>query len=477
MAVLSGCDILTKDPLTNIAPQNFFKTADDAEAAITSVYDAMQLAGAYGQDLNVVGEMPSDNCTSLNGDVNAMDKILWTPTTSQVGNVFRDAYIGINRANAVLKYVPAIDMPAARRSQILGEARFLRAMYYFTLVRLYGGVSLHLDPVESGAQDAVAVSRSTADQVYALINDDLTQAEGLVAVDQGTLNKTRVNKPTVNALQARVYLTQRQWSDAAAAATKVFGTNVATLAATPKALYPPENKPESIFEVQFAGTTDGGFLLPDEILPTPPATYSYAKFNIPTTELLQYADTVNDTRWKFNGSVANAGRDHVSWVDAPRTRASANDRGPFVYKWPSTSVAGFNSADNYYLVRLADVYLMFAEASNEQNGPNSDALTRLNAVRTRAGLPALTLATLSSKATFRNEVDRQRRLELAFEGERWFDLLRYARHNQAEAGAHAITALTIIQQQRGTADANYLLFPIPQAEVNNNAKTQQNPGF
>jgi hypothetical protein len=485
LMLLGSCDILNKEPLTNITPQNFFKSTDDAEAGLTAVYDVLQFTGAYGQDMNVVGEMPSDNCTSVNNDVNAMEKIIWTPTTSQVGNIFRDMYIGINRANAVLKYVPTIEMATARRDQILGEARFLRALFYFNLVRLYGGVSLHLEPVEGSSQSEVAVARATPEQVYAQIVEDLKQAEGLVVADQGPLNRTRVNRPTVNALQAKVYLTMRQWSEAAAAANKVFTSNITTLATTPKALYPAENKTESIFEVQFAGTTDGGFLLPDLMLPTPPATYSFAKFNIPTlyrttataqpTDLTAIVDTVNDKRWAYVGNT-NAGRDHVSWVDSPRNRP-ANDRGPFVYKWTSTSVAPFNSADNYYLLRLADVYLMFAEASNEQSGPSNDALARLNAIRTRAGLPALTLTTLSSKKLFRDEVDKQRRLELAFEGERWFDLLRYARHNETEPNAHATTALTLIQQLRGTADANYLLLPLPQSEINNNANTKQNPGF
>ncbi|OON70098.1 RagB/SusD family nutrient uptake outer membrane protein [Hymenobacter sp. CRA2] len=483
MLLGTGCNILDKDPLTTIAPANFFKNADDAEASITAVYDVLQFTGAYGQDMNVVGEMPSDNCTTTNNDVNAMERIIWTPTTSQVNNVFRDMYIGINRANAVIKYVPGVDMPAERRDQILGEARFLRALFYFNLVRLYGGVSMRLEPVESNAQEVVSVARATPEQVYAQIVDDLGQAENLVATSQGTLNGTRVNKPTVNALQAKVYLTMRQWSDAATAANKVITSNVASLMATPKALYPPENKGESIFEVQFAGTADGGFLLPDLVLPAPPASYSFQKFNIPTlfrtgtsaqpTDLTSVVDTLNDLRWKYVGTT-DAGRDHVSYVDSKR---SGNDRGPFVYKWTSTPVQPFNSADNYYLLRLADVYLMFAEASNEQNGPNADALGRLNSIRTRAGLPALTLANLGTKAAFRNEVDKQRRLELAFEGERWFDLLRYARHNQAEANAHAVTALTIIQQQKGTADANFLLFPIPQSELNNNVNTQQNPGF
>ncbi|GAB3880514.1 RagB/SusD family nutrient uptake outer membrane protein [Spirosoma agri] len=475
--LLASCNVLDKQPLPSITPENFFTSADDAEAALTAAYDALQQGSLYGQDLNVVGEVPSDNVTSSNGDVNALERLIWTPQTGQVSGVFQNSYVGINRANAVLRYVPTIQMDQTRRNQIVGEAYFLRALHYFNLVRMYGGVPLRLEPTESGEPSVVALAKSTADQVYAQILTDLQQAEQLTATTFGsqTANRTRIIKTAANALQTRVYLTQRQWSDAATAANKVISSGLYQLSPTFNALFPPDNNTESIVEVQFAGNADGGFILPDLLLPSPPATYSFPKFNIPTTELLQYADTLNDLRWKFTGEVTQAGRNHASFVMA--TSGNANDNGPFVYKWRSNPNA-FNSPDNYYVLRLADVMLMFAEASNEQNGPNQDALTRLNAVRTRAGLAALTLANLTTKQAFRDEVDRQRRLELAFEGERWFDLLRYARQTQADASAtHKVTALDIIQQVRGTRDVNYLLFPIPQSEVNNNALIQQNPGY
>ena len=124
--------------------------------------------------------------------------------------------------------------------------------------------------------------------------------------------------------------------------------------------------------------------------------------------------------------------------------------------------------------------LNYADAVNEQNGPSTDALAKLNLVRQRAGLTALTMASAqaANKQALRNEIDRQRRLELAFEGERWWDLLRYARHNQVEAGAHTVTALDLIAQFRnGVRDVNYLLFPLPQAEINTNPQLQQNPGY
>lgn len=471
--LFASCQVLDKTPLPSITPENFFQNADDAESALTAAYDALQQTGAYGQDLNVVGEMPSDNATSTNGDVNAMDRILWTPQTSQVNNVFQASYIGINRANAVLNYVPGIGMDTARRNQILGEAHFLRALHYFNLVRLYGGVPLRLQPTESGDNSVVNLAQSNPEQVYAQIVSDLQLAEQLTAA--GSASPIRATKTAVNALQTRVFLTQRQWAQAVTAGNKVISSGLYQLLPSFNGLFPPENKAESIFEVQFAGNADGGFVLPDLVLPSPPATYSFPKFNIPTNELIQYADTVNDLRWKFTGETLPAGRNYASFVLS--RSSNANDNGFFVYKWRSNP-NGFNSPDNYYILRLADVMLMVAEASNEQNGPTQAALTPLNAVRQRAGLPALTLANLSSQQAFRNEVDRQRRLELAFEGERWFDLLRYTRHEQAAQGvSHAITALDVIQQQRNTEDVNYLLFPFPQTEINNNALIQQNPGY
>lgn len=475
LALLASCNVLDKDPLPSISPTNFFKTADDAEAAITAAYDGLQGAGAYAQDLNVVGEVPSDNCTTANSDVAPLDNIVWTPTTSQVNNIYREAYIAINRANAVLKYVPALDMVSGRKNSILGEARFIRALSYFNLVKLYGGVPLRLEPTESGTLGVLNLPRATAEQVYQQVVTDLTDAEPLML----NANPTRATKGSVNALLARVQLTQRNWAAAQAAANKVItGGASYALAGNYKSLFPADNKTESVFEVQYSGNSDGGTfnILPDLLLPSPPATYSFPKFNIPTTELLQYADTVNDLRWKFVGRT-NAGRDHASYVDGGR--GTGNDRGPFVYKWTSNP-NGFNSPDNYYVLRYADVLLMYAEATNELSGPTADALAKLNLVRQRAGLPALTTASAqaASKPTLRNEIDRQRRLELAFEGERWFDLLRYARHNKVEPNAHTVTALDIIAQKRkGERDENYLLFPIPLGELNTNTQIQQNPGY
>ncbi len=485
LGLLASCNFLQKEPLTSVTASNFFQSANDAEASITAVYDALQGAGLYGQDYYTIGEMPTDNCTSANNDVNALRTIVWTPTTSQVGNLYRQCYLGINRANVVLKYVPTVAMDTARRSQIQGEARFVRALCYFQLVRAYGDVPLRLQPTESSTPEEVNLARTAAADVYNQVVADLQRA----AIQMPASNPNRAAKNAANALLTRVQLTQRNWAAAQAAANKVIANNI-PLNATFKSLYPAENKgPESLFEIQFAGSADGNDLIADEILPLPFATYSYAKFNVPTTELISFADTVNDKRWSFNGNINNSsgkivGRDHVSYLDAKNPASStpsanANDRGPFVYKWTSIG-NGFNSVDNCYVLRYAEVLLSYAEAVNEQTGPSTDVLAKLNLVRQRAGLAALTVASpqAATKQTMRAEIERQRRLEFAFEGERWWDLVRYARHTLADPSAvHTITALDRIALFRGSRDVNYLLFPIPQAEMNTNPKSSQNPGF
>jgi starch-binding outer membrane protein, SusD/RagB family len=472
----SGCDVLDKQPLTSIAPSNFFKSAEDAEASLTAAYDGLQTKGCYAEVLLLMGNMPSDDCTSQNGDVRNLETLNWNSATGQVYDMYRDAYQAINRANAVIKYVPGIsNMSGARREQIVGEARFIRALCYLNLVRLYGGVPLRLEPTETGEASVLNLPRATAEQVYDQVVTDLTAAEPLTAVS----NPTRVTRGAVSALLARVQLTRRDWAAAKAAAGRVLtGGGGYVLSPSFNTLFPADNKAESIFEIQFSGNTDGGtsHTMPDVVMPNPPATYAFPKFNLPTDNLLQAADTVNDLRWSYQGNV-NAGRNHASYVQRGRSRG--DNTGYFCWKWRSNG-NNFNSPDNTYVLRLADVYLMYAEASNEQAGPSQDVLDKLNPIRQRAGLAPLTAASpqMATKQTLRREIELQRRLELAFEGERWFDLLRYARHEQADPSAdHLVTALDIIQQQRNARDVNYLLLPIPLAELNTNTQIQQNAGY
>lgn len=477
IVVMASCKkVLDKPPLTSITSVNYFQNGDDAESAIIGCYDGLQGDNYYGSSLNIMGELPSDNVGTANTDAIGLDKIQWNSTTAQPNRVYQSAYIDINRTNSVLKYVPNItkNILSARKSQILGEAYFLRALNYFNLVKSYGGVPLHIAPTENATE--ANITRSSPDQIYAQIESDLTAAESVLPTTFGgqAIDRTRATKGAADALLAKVYLYERKWALAVTAAGKVISnSNYGTISTPFNSLFPFKNKQESILEIQNAGNADGQFTLPDLLLPSPPASYSFPKFHIPTLEFINYIDTLNDIRFKRVGPVQGGISFGSLIYGGP---GNGNDNGWFIYKWRSTNF--FASQDNYPVLLLDDIYLVYAEASNEQNGPTQDALDKVNAIRTRAGLPVLALAAVATKSAFRNVVDRERRLELAFLGERWYDLVRYAKQTATDPSAvHQIDALTIINQKRGTPDVNYLLFPIPLAELNSNPLVKQNPGF
>ncbi|CAL1517776.1 RagB/SusD family nutrient uptake outer membrane protein [Chitinophaga sp. MM2321] len=488
---VSGCSkILDQKPLTGLLPENAIGTAENAESLLSSAYAALREGKMFGECIINMAEIPGDNTTTVNSALLMLENFTWNPTSGYIDGPYTQGYNAIAKANFIIDLVGNADMDAARRDQIKGEALFIRALTYFYLVRFYGALPLYTKPVLSGDQQTIQenaqAARSSVDSVYALITSDLDMAATLVAETQtdASRNRYRAIKTTVNALQAKVYLYLRQWDKATVAAQKVIASPLYSLPADFNSLWPAKGKAEAVFEINYNPPLEGGGVIPDEILPFPLATYSFDKFPRPVPDFIEnVADRTNDKRFKFvapvNFNGVHVADNYTSFlVGLPNNLpggGGAVDLGYFIYKWRNVGALPFNNPDNYSVLRLADIKLIYAEAENELNGPGN-ALAPLNEIRTRAGLTALTLANVPDKTSFRNEVDRQRRLELAFEGERWMDLVRYA--NAKTAGIpHTITALDIIKQVRGSEDANYLLFPIPQGEVNSNPNVKQNPGY
>jgi len=489
--IVSGCSsILDQQPVMGLLPENAIRSAENAESQLSSAYASLRAGGMFGESMISVTEIPGDNTTTVNAALLMLEKFTWNPTDGYIDGPYVKGYNGVAKANFIIELVDGAQMDATRRDQIKGEALFLRALNYFYMVRLYGGLPLYTKPVLSGDQETIEKNaqapRSSVDEVYAQIVKDLEDAERLVGETQREpgMNRYRAIKTTVNALQAKVYLYMRKWDLAITAGKKVLGNPLYTMPLDFNSLWPAEGKGESIFEINYTPPLEGGAVIPDEVLPFPLATYSFDKFPRPTVDFIEnVADRVNDKRFKYVGPI-NFNGIHVAdnytsfLVGLPNNSPGGGgtvDLGYFIYKWRNTGALPFNNPDNYGVLRLADIKLILAEAENEQNGP-AGALPYLNDVRVRAGLSALTLANVPEKNSFRNETDRQRRLELAFEGERWPDLVRYA-HAKAAGIPHPVTALDIIQQVRGTADVNYLLFPIPQSEINSNPNVKQNPGY
>jgi len=451
LSVQSGCkkDFLDKKPINQVTADQAFTDAAAAEKLIKGAYD-----GRYNDyniwDYQVNGDVQSDNCYA-GGDNQANIQIdLFTPNATN-GNVSRDwsaLYGDIKNANEVLENVPKINDAAldagGRRNQILAEASGLRAYAYFNLVRLFGPVPLILKTPSTIAETQPA--KATVDAVYAQIITDLEFAA--TNAMSSAANKGIFTKGAANALLAKVHASKPtpDWAKVNTYADAVIGGGY-TLFANFSGLFDEanENNSESIWEMQFDGSQHSNWM-PGIITGT-----GWKRFDTPTNDLVTAYDNEGDAIRK-NASVLFKDVSSDGWSDNywPKSKY------PFINKFRA------DTKTNIYMLRLADILLLKAEALNEISISGwSQSKVIVDQIRRRvslAGTPA------ADQASMRLAIEKERRLELAFEGHRWFDLLRTNR------------AITVMNAQRDgnggllnyNVTAAKLYFPIPQAEVDRN---------
>jgi hypothetical protein len=445
----------------------FFKSATEAEAALAGAY--ADFKNEYFElDYFVNGDAQSDDAyAGADNPANfQIDDYKLDATNSNVSRDWRYLYATIGKCNTVINNVNAVNDPAmsaARKTEIIGEASFIRAFMYFQAVQLWGDVPLQLKEVKTISAATldeiypqIFPARSPQAEVYAQIIADLETA--LANVPVSGAHKGFVTKGAVNAVLAKVYATQspqdwnkvKQYCDAVIAGGYTLLPDYDQLWALGN-----ENTSESIFEINYnGGAPDGNW-----------GTkmfrgLDWKKFNIPSNDLLGLFDAEGDGKRKSASVIF----DNVSgkWSDPhwPQTQY------PFVNKWRNFQEG---SNQNYIFIRLADILLLKAEALNEL-GDQAGAAALVNQVRARVNLAA---TTATSQADMRLAIAKERRLELAFEGHRWFDLKRTGR---------AIEVMNNVKGVNG-ASLNYnltperLVWPIPQAELDKNIKLRQNSGY
>lgn len=463
LILLSSCNLLDQTSESSFTPDNFYKNADDARAAVNAVYDPLKTANLYDQAMWVLQDQATDDAewgggrSTANQAKNDLDKYTFTPATSTFQSVWTTAYQGINRANTVQDRVPAIPMDTALKSRLLAEARFMRGFYYFTLVRLFGGVPLILK--ETTSLDNLAIPRATAEEVYTQIIADFTAAESVLPLSYTGADAGRATKGAAKAFLAKVYLTRQDWPAAAAKSKEVIDLAVYNIWDNFKDVFALSNKngKEAIFEVQAVGGGLGeGSFMQGYMRPNFDRVNGIAGFgDDPVTANLYNTYQPTDKRRDISIRLYSA-------TTTPAAPASITFPA-YVYKYldPSATANGEGS-NNFPIMRYADVLLMYAEALNEQAAGNSEAYSAVNRIRTRAGLTALDNLTQDQ---FRDSVLLERRLELAFEGHRWYDLVRTKK---------LITAMKA-QNSGITVDEKHYLYPIPQTEIDVNSNLKQNP--
>ncbi|MFK7981156.1 MAG: RagB/SusD family nutrient uptake outer membrane protein [Saprospiraceae bacterium] len=461
LSITSCNDFLDLEPISDLAEDNFFKTGADAESALIAAYDALQ-SEYYIFDRFTNGDVTADNCYAGGDNPNnfQLDEFTVTPTNANVERDWAYLYEGISRANAVLDNVPnieATDLTAGRKSEMLAEASFLRAYHYFQLVNLWGEVPLVLEKVNSTDPEIVFQAKVSVSEIYdAIISDLKFAAENLPLTF--SQKEQRATKGTANAMLAKAFAHQPDpdWSMVKAHALEVINSGVYQLLPSYDNLWKPtnENTPESIFEVQFIGSTNESNWGPQLWLPPSLTNDGWRKFNTPSNDLIAAFDAENDAARKGASILFERG---LPWRDPN----FSNGTVPFPYKQRQAN--GWSSGNNFILLRLADIILLLAEAENELG--NTDAATMaLNQIRNRANLPN---TSVTGQNNLQAAIQNERRLELAFEGHRWFDLKRKGT---------AISTMNALGKDYNVEDFK-LLWPIPQSELDRNPKLTQNSGY
>lgn len=463
--IQASCNLLDQKLESNFTPDNFYKNAEDAKAAVSAAYDPLNTANMYNQVMWILQDQATDDAewgggrSTANQAKNDLDKYSFTPATSTFQSLWSSAYGGINRCNAVISRVPGIAMDTALRNRYVAEAKFLRGFYYFTLVRLFGGVPLVLE--ETTSLDNLEVARNTVDEVYQQVIKDFMEAAAVLPATYSAGDLGRASKGAALAFLAKVYLTREDWSNAAARCKEVMDLGVYDLWTSFDQVFLIANKngKEAIFEVQALGGGVGeGSFMQGYMRPNFDRVNGVAGFgDDPVTKNLydtyQPADKRRDVTIRM-----------YSASSIPAAPASIIFPA-YVYKYrdPSATANGEGS-NNFPIVRYADVLLMYAEALNEQAAGNTLAYDAVNRIRERAGLADLEGLTQSQ---FRDSVLLERRLELAFEGHRWYDLARTRR---------LISAMKAQNPAVVVSEMHYL-YPIPQTEIDVNSKLEQNPDY
>lgn len=472
---LTGCmdNFLSTEPEDSLSPENFYENEEDAVAAIYSVYERLGTKGLYNMDgIMYILANASDQTRPFgaNAERVALNDYSYTALNTITSAWWKASFQIINRANAVTNNVPDIQMDENLRASIVGEAKFLRALSYFNLVRMYGEVPVITQETENF--EDIQEPRTSVDSVYAQIIRDLEEAQGVLPESYNDTNKGRATVGAAKTLLAKVYLTRERWQDAADKAQEVMDSGTYGLFEDYAHVFlaEHENGKEHIFSIQFhAGSQNAGkqgrfwtYTAPNE---SKTAELSVARggssFGAVFPEVDYYEAYPDDYRKEVNF--------FTEWSDFPETDTTVTFE-PHFFKYHDTGqTQSKRSSVNFPLFRYADVLLMYAEAANEANGgPTAQAYEALNQVRQRARynqsdsvLPDLSGLTQSG---FRDAVLQERHWELVGEGKRWFDLKRTDQ------------LVEKLQADGKNIQEKNRLFPLPNIELELN-DWQQNPGY
>ena len=482
-SALTGCKkSLEEEVFSQIYTEKFYKSANDAEAAITAAYGPF--GDMYsGPAANLIADFSADQVyprpvvarntfTLFNYDPNFTSQKSFNREFESPVQVWRSCYAGIEKANWVLDKVPGTSMDAGRKDQILGEAYFLRGLYHWMLAKNFGDVIIKTAP--SRTEEEAFFGTSPVADVYKQIDEDLEKAVASLPDYSTTLVKGRPSKQAALALQAKAALYAENWPVALAKAEQVITSGKVGLMPDVKTVFEFAKEDAARFENLFAFESEGT-AAPNR------SSQITSLFGPQNSTGPQYAKVSFGSAFAYPAFFAS-----FNPIDKRRTLLDTNyvnTSGAVVPQKSITPITPFGvlvkkyqdpvstngSGSNIPVLRYADILLIAAEAEARQSGATITAYGYINQVRTRAGLPDLT-GGLGQEA-FVDSVLQERSWELFAEADRWYDLTRTEKFMTVIP--LAVSDLFPVR----TPELKHRYFPIPQDEINANPKIVQNPAW
>lgn len=484
-------------PVDSYTANNYYKTEAQFQSAIVAAYAPLRdvlLNDYFTSEMhsdNTIYQQYADQGTAYVQRRNISD-FTNTSTNAYANATWQHSYTGISRANIVIESLLGAKISDSVRKTVDGQAKFLRALNYFRLVRLYGALPLFLKPI--GNADDAFIARTGVDSVYAQIVADAKDAINELAVPTKFPQTGIATKGAATMLLADVYATQKKWSDAEALLNTLPAMGYDLFANYGDAFLPAnKNGKESLFEVQFLGGTSTGTTPNAMTLHFIPRSKNTSLltgvaadntgtggWNTPSGDLIAAYET-GDKRLDASIGIIEGTYDGSFYFTYSAAKsilgyapASGKKGIPYIKKYVHSPMpATTGSSDDFPIYRYSEALLLLAEALNEQ-GRTGDALTPLNKVRTRAGLASVSA---TDQASLRDIIWHERRVELAFENHRWEDLLRSGKALDVinAFGVKIRAELTYLPSDSHVVTAHNLLFPIPQDNIDLNPKLTQNP--
>ena len=471
LVLLSSCsDLLDIKPRSAIDSSTALQTEEALNATLIGAYDGLQSINVYGRDLIAMPEALADNGRATNKSGRLVPEFQNQPN-AHIVNLWATAYFTINQLNLILDATPSVPkLSDASKSSIEGQAQFLRGLLYFELMKAYayfpkaiiaqqnkGGVPLSLKGVLE-FKDVSSLPRASIDDCYKQIVSDLTAAVTKLAGTANSRAPFYATKGAALGILSRVYLYTGDWANAEKAATDALASGIGVLTTNANYItgWRTAINPESMFELTYQTNENIGV---NTSLQTSYTTLvelgNRARTGgfgdlVPTAALIAAMESEKDTAGKV--------------LDIRRALYELGTAGRGTAEIECTKFFGKNGAvnlDNIPVIRVSELYLNRAEAIYNIGGRETEALKDLNTIRTRAGLPAKT-ATLTGQALY-DEILKQRRIEFAFEGHRFWDLKRLGKD--------------IVKTTNLPFTDYRVLAPLPSREVQANANLVQNFGY